>query len=35
VELGPGDYICYPADVSHIFQALTPGTQAVELHEYS
>jgi transcriptional regulator with XRE-family HTH domain len=35
VELGPGDYICYPADVPHIFQALTPGTQAVELHEYS
>jgi quercetin dioxygenase-like cupin family protein len=35
VELGPGDYICYPADVPHVFQALEPGTHAVEAHEYS
>src|SRR5580698_7643086 len=35
VELGPGDYICYPADVPHVFQALEPGTEAVEAHEYS
>jgi transcriptional regulator with XRE-family HTH domain len=34
-ELGPGDYICYPADVPHIFQALQPATQAVLLNEYS
>jgi transcriptional regulator with XRE-family HTH domain len=33
VELGPGDYICYPADVSHIFQALEPATRAVLLSE--
>jgi transcriptional regulator with XRE-family HTH domain len=34
VELGPGDYICYPADLPHIFQALEPGTQAILLNEY-
>jgi transcriptional regulator with XRE-family HTH domain len=34
VELGPGDYICYPADVPHIFNALEPATQAVMLNEY-
>lgn len=34
-ELGPGDYICYPADLPHLFQALEPGTEAVLLHEYS
>ena len=34
VELGPGDYICYPADVPHTFQALEPGTEAVLLNEY-
>jgi transcriptional regulator with XRE-family HTH domain len=34
VELGPGDYICYPADVAHTFQALEPGTEAVLLNEY-
>jgi transcriptional regulator with XRE-family HTH domain len=35
VELRPGDYICYPADVAHVFQALEPGTQAVLLNEYN
>jgi len=35
VELGPGDYICYPADVPHIFNALEPATQAVMLNEYA
>jgi transcriptional regulator with XRE-family HTH domain len=35
VELGPGDYICFPGDVPHVFQALEPGTHAVEAHEYS
>jgi transcriptional regulator with XRE-family HTH domain len=35
VELGPGDYIRYPADVPHVFQALEPGTSATEMHEYS
>src|SRR5579862_9748661 len=28
-ELGPGDYIRYPADRPHVFEALEPGTQAV------
>ncbi len=27
-ELGEGDYICYPADQEHVFQALEPDTQA-------
>ncbi|GAA4547714.1 helix-turn-helix domain-containing protein [Amycolatopsis samaneae] len=35
VELLPGDYICYPADVPHIFEALEPGTYAVEISEYN
>jgi len=34
-ELGPGDYISYPGDEPHIFQALEPGTQAVMLNEYT
>jgi transcriptional regulator with XRE-family HTH domain len=34
VELGPGDYISYPADVAHTFQALEPATKAVLLNEY-
>ncbi|MGH3258243.1 MAG: helix-turn-helix domain-containing protein, partial [Streptosporangiaceae bacterium] len=29
VELGPGDYIRYPADVPHVFEAVEPGTRAV------
>ncbi|MGH3125161.1 MAG: helix-turn-helix domain-containing protein, partial [Streptosporangiaceae bacterium] len=28
VELSPGDYIRYPADVPHVFEALEPRTQA-------
>ena len=31
--LGPGDYICYPGDVEHVFDALEPGTVAVMLSE--
>jgi transcriptional regulator with XRE-family HTH domain len=34
VELHPGDYICYPADVPHVFQALEPGTHAVLVSEH-
>ncbi|MEV5509901.1 helix-turn-helix domain-containing protein [Streptomyces orinoci] len=26
VELGPGDYICYPGDARHVFRALAAGT---------
>jgi transcriptional regulator with XRE-family HTH domain len=33
-ELLPGDYICYPGDVPHIFEALEPGTYGVEISEY-
>lgn len=33
VELGPGDYICYPADAPHIFRALEPHTAAVFVNE--
>ena len=32
-ELGPGDYICYPADQPHIFKALEPDTQALLIAE--
>jgi transcriptional regulator with XRE-family HTH domain len=35
VELSPGDYICYPADVPHVFEALEPRTQAVLVSEHS
>jgi quercetin dioxygenase-like cupin family protein len=34
VELEPGDYISYPGDASHVFQALVPGTIAVMLSEH-
>ena len=33
-ELGPGDYIRYPGDVAHVFEALEPGTLAVLLSEH-
>jgi transcriptional regulator with XRE-family HTH domain len=35
VELGPGDYMSYPADVPHVFEALEPGTLAVMLSEHT
>ncbi|WP_433565169.1 helix-turn-helix domain-containing protein [Nocardia sp. CA-151230] len=35
VELGPGDYICYPGDLPHVFEALEPGTWALLVSEYS
>ncbi len=35
VELGPGDYISYPADVPHVFEALEPATRAVLLSEHT
>jgi transcriptional regulator with XRE-family HTH domain len=34
VELGPGDYVCYPADLPHVFEALEPGTRAVVVSEH-
>jgi transcriptional regulator with XRE-family HTH domain len=35
VQLGPGDYIAYPGDVAHVFQALTAGTTAVLVSEHN
>ncbi|MCT2583170.1 helix-turn-helix domain-containing protein [Actinophytocola gossypii] len=34
VELRPGDYLAYPGDVAHVFEALEPGTVAVQLSEH-
>ena len=34
VDLEPGDYMCYPGDVPHVFEALVPGTAAMSLSEY-
>jgi transcriptional regulator with XRE-family HTH domain len=34
VELSPGDYIAYPGDVAHVFQALEPDTRAVLVSEH-
>jgi transcriptional regulator with XRE-family HTH domain len=34
VELHPGDYIAYPADLPHIFEALAPATRAVLISEH-
>jgi mannose-6-phosphate isomerase-like protein (cupin superfamily) len=34
-ELGPGDYIRYPGDVPHVFEALVPGTRAVLVSEHT
>jgi transcriptional regulator with XRE-family HTH domain len=34
VELGPGDYICYPGDEQHLFEALAPDTAAVIVMEH-
>ncbi|GAA2138480.1 XRE family transcriptional regulator [Streptomyces synnematoformans] len=34
VDLEPGDYVCYPADVPHVFDALAPDTVAVLVSEH-
>jgi transcriptional regulator with XRE-family HTH domain len=34
VELGPGDYLRYPGDIPHIFDALEPGTLGVIIMEH-
>jgi len=34
VELGPGDYITFPGDVAHHYEALEPGTWAVLMMEH-
>lgn len=33
VEVGPGDYVKYPGDIAHVFQAVESGTRAVLLSE--
>ncbi|KQU35517.1 helix-turn-helix domain-containing protein [Rhodococcus sp. Leaf233] len=35
VELAPGDYVAYPGDTLHIFEALEPNTMAVMITEHS
>ncbi|MDJ0394393.1 XRE family transcriptional regulator [Rhodococcus sp. G-MC3] len=35
IELHPGDYISYPADIAHTFEALDPNTSAVLISEHS
>ncbi|GAA3740260.1 mannose-6-phosphate isomerase-like protein (cupin superfamily) [Spinactinospora alkalitolerans] len=34
VELGPGDYVTYPGDRPHVFEALEPDTTAVIVMEH-
>ncbi len=34
VEVGSGDYLCYPGDEPHVFEALEPGTSAVIVMEH-
>jgi transcriptional regulator with XRE-family HTH domain len=34
VELAPGDYVCYPGDAPHVFEALRPDTSAVIVMEH-
>jgi quercetin dioxygenase-like cupin family protein len=35
IELEPGDYVAYPGDLPHIFQALTDNTSAVLVSEHN
>ena len=34
-ELSPGDYLRYPGDAPHVFEALEPGTSAVLVSDAS
>ena len=34
VEVGPGDYVTYPGDVTHVFRALEPDTTGVLVMEH-
>jgi transcriptional regulator with XRE-family HTH domain len=34
VEVRPGDYVAYPGDAPHVFEALEPGTMAVLVSEH-
>ncbi len=33
-ELGPGDYMAYPGDVPHSYEALAPGTAFVLIMQH-
>ncbi|EEB9150763.1 DNA-binding protein, partial [Salmonella enterica subsp. enterica serovar Paratyphi B] len=33
IVLDPGDYLTYPGDAAHIFEATKPGTSAVLISE--
>lgn len=35
VELAPGDYLAYPGDQPHVFEALEPGTTATMISEHT
>lgn len=35
VELAAGDYVTYPGDVPHVFEARSPGTTAITVQEYA
>ena len=35
IELAPGDYMAYPGDQPHIFEALEPGTSAILVSEHT
>ena len=34
IEIGPSDYVAYPGDAEHVFEALEPGTVAVMVSEH-
>ena len=34
VEIGPGDYVAYPGDLPHVYEALEPGTTSVMVSEH-
>ncbi|MGH3881579.1 MAG: helix-turn-helix domain-containing protein [Actinophytocola sp.] len=34
IEMAPGDYVAYPGDAEHVFEALEPGTVAVMVSEH-
>lgn len=35
IEVGPGDYVAYPGDEAHVFEALDPDTTVVMLSEHT
>jgi transcriptional regulator with XRE-family HTH domain len=35
IDLGPGDYVAFPGDIPHVYEALEPGTWAVLIMEHN